>query len=87
MSNLEIEGAQLGGAYIHNIGMPPEGHPHYDPDVKQAPLKFEHCELEGSSFENCNLKNVELHSCDVEGMKIDGVSVDELLKRFKKAGE
>jgi uncharacterized protein YjbI with pentapeptide repeats len=24
LSDLEIEGAQLGGAYIHNIGMPPE---------------------------------------------------------------
>jgi uncharacterized protein YjbI with pentapeptide repeats len=24
LSDLEIEGAQLGGAYIHNIGMPPK---------------------------------------------------------------
>jgi uncharacterized protein YjbI with pentapeptide repeats len=27
LSNLEIEGVQMGGAYIHNIGMPPKGHP------------------------------------------------------------
>ena len=37
LSDLEIEGAQLGGAYIHNIGMPPEGHPMYDPAAKQRP--------------------------------------------------
>jgi|GEM_PF-6882468 len=32
LSDLEIDGAQMGGAYIHNIGMPPEGHPAYDPN-------------------------------------------------------
>jgi uncharacterized protein YjbI with pentapeptide repeats len=41
LSDLEIEGAQLGGAYIHNIGMPPKGHPFYDENAKQRPLKFE----------------------------------------------
>src|ERR1700750_3344782 len=45
LSDLEIEGAQLGGAYIHNIGMPPEGHPMYNPAAKQRPLKFENCDL------------------------------------------
>lgn len=81
LSNLEIDGAQLGGAYIHNIGMPPVGHPMYDPQAKQAPLKFENCELEGSSFTACSFKNVTLTRCQVEGMTVDGVSIEELLRR------
>ena len=85
MSDLEIDGAQLGGAYIHHIGMPPEDHPQYDPAAKQRPLRFEDCELEGSVFEKCNFKNTKLNSCNLEGMKIDGIEVNELLKAYKKA--
>ena len=55
LSDLEIEGAQLGGAHIHNIGMPPKGHPAFDPNAKQRPLKFENCDLNGSTINNCNL--------------------------------
>jgi uncharacterized protein YjbI with pentapeptide repeats len=55
LSDLEIEGAQLGGAYIHNIGMPPKDHPMYNPDAKQRPLKFENCDLNNSILTDCNL--------------------------------
>src|SRR5580704_13817966 len=58
LSDLEIEGAQLGGAYIHNIGMPPKGHPMYDPEAKQRPLKFENCDLNNSNITDCNLSGV-----------------------------
>ncbi|MDN3548200.1 pentapeptide repeat-containing protein [Mucilaginibacter aquaedulcis] len=80
LSDLEIEGAQLGGAYIHNIGMPPEGHPAYDPSAKQRSLKFENCDLQGSTIINCNLSNIKIDDCNVSGMIINGISVDELLK-------
>jgi len=40
LSDLEIDGAQLGGAYIHNIGMPPKGHPMYDPEAKAAAFEI-----------------------------------------------
>lgn len=83
MSDLEIDGAQLGGAYIHNVGMPPKGHPHYKPDVKQRPLKFEDCELSGSTITNCNLAGVEITDCNLSGMKINGIAVEELLKKYK----
>lgn len=83
MSDLEIDGAQLGGAYIHNVGMPPKGHPHYKPDVNQRPLKFEDCELSGSTITNCNLTGVEITDCNLSGMKINGIAVDELLKKYK----
>jgi len=81
LSDLEIEGAQLGGAYIHNIGMPPEGHPAYDPSAKQRPLKFENCDFNGSTITDCDLTNVNISDCNLKGMKINGVLVEELLKR------
>jgi len=84
LSDLEIEGAQLGGAYIHNIGMPPKGHPMYDPQAKMRPLKFEDCNLEGSVLENCNLSGVELKDCNIQGLKIDGVDISVLLNEHRK---
>jgi len=70
LSDLEIEGAQLGGAYIHNIGMPPVGHPLYDPAVKQRPLRFEDCDLSRSGIENCNLSESKIQDCNLGGTKI-----------------
>ena len=36
LSGLEIENAQIGGAFIHNIGMPPKGHPYVRSENKTA---------------------------------------------------
>jgi uncharacterized protein YjbI with pentapeptide repeats len=80
LSDLEIDGVQMGGAYIHNVGVPPKGHPAHDPDSKHQPLRFEVCDFEGSSFTNCNLANVELNGCNIKGMKINGVLVEEMMK-------
>ncbi|WEA00078.1 pentapeptide repeat-containing protein [Mucilaginibacter sp. SJ] len=87
LSDLEIEGAQLGGAYIHNIGMPPEGHPAYNPTAKQRPLKFESCDLQGSTITDCNLSGVNISDCNLNGMKINGIDVADLLKVYQKQGE
>ncbi|MNI73485.1 hypothetical protein D3C73_1294960 [compost metagenome] len=38
--NLEIDGAQLGGAYIHNIGIPKEGDPFYNPETAGQPMSL-----------------------------------------------
>jgi uncharacterized protein YjbI with pentapeptide repeats len=93
LSDLEIDGAQLGGAYIHNIGMPPKGHPLYDPKAKMRPLKFEDCNLEGSLIkncnlmssviENCNLSGVELKNCNITGLKVGGIDVSVLLGEYR----
>jgi uncharacterized protein YjbI with pentapeptide repeats len=82
LSDLEIEGAQLGGAYIHNIGMPPEGHPMYDPEAKMRPLRLEDCNLENSTIENCNLSGVRLKNCNISGLTIDGVDIGLLLEKY-----
>ena len=84
LSDLEIEGAQLGGAYIHNIGMPPAGHPFYDPAARQRPLKFEDCDLNCSTIINCNLGDVSIDNCNIKGMTVNGVLVEDLLKNYQK---
>ncbi|WP_426667049.1 pentapeptide repeat-containing protein [Mucilaginibacter sp. McL0603] len=84
LSDLEIEGAQLGGAYIHNIGMPPKGHPMYDVNASQRPLRFENCDLHNSTITNCNLSGVVLRDCNISGMIINGIPVDKLLSEYEK---
>lgn len=84
LSDLEIKYAQLGGAYIHDIGMPPEGHPAYDPNAKQRPLKFENCDLQGSTITDCDLSNVSISNCNLSGMKINGIDVNDLLDAHQK---
>ncbi len=95
LSDLEIEGAQLGGAFIHNIGMPPKGHPLYDAAAKQRPPRFEDCYLAGTSITNCNLSGVVINDCNlsgvviddcnVTGMKINGILMEDLLQVYKNA--
>ncbi|RFS15186.1 pentapeptide repeat-containing protein [Emticicia sp. C21] len=85
MSNIEIEGASLGGAYIHNIGMPPEDHPAYDPDAKHPPVRFEDCDFEASTITNCNLAHVAINDCNLKGMTINGIPVETLLEKFTQS--
>lgn len=84
LSDLEIEGAQLGGAYIHNIGMPPKGHPMYDHKAKHRPLRLEDCDLNNSSITNCNLSGVSISDCNLSGMTINGILVENLLENYRK---
>jgi uncharacterized protein YjbI with pentapeptide repeats len=84
LSDLVIEGAQIGGAYIHNIGMPPEGHPMYNPDARQRPIRFENCDLRGSTISNCNLENLVIDDCNVNGVKINGILLADMLKSHQK---
>lgn len=67
LSKLEINGAQMGGAYIHNIGIPKEGDPHYNPETTGQPVRFENCELRGSQISNCDLSNVDIQDCELMG--------------------
>jgi uncharacterized protein YjbI with pentapeptide repeats len=84
LSDLEIEGAQIGGAFIHNIGMPPKGHPMYDPAARQRPVRFENCDLRDSAITNCNLENLVIDDCNLTGIKINGILLADLLKSHKK---
>jgi uncharacterized protein YjbI with pentapeptide repeats len=96
LSDLEIEGAQLGGAYIHNIGMPPKDHPMYVEGARMRPVKFDDCDLSQSTIRNCNLSGVEisdcnlsgvtLKDCNLTGMTINGIPVEQLLTSFNARG-
>ncbi|HEV2355708.1 MAG TPA: pentapeptide repeat-containing protein [Puia sp.] len=79
LSDLEIEGAQLGGAYLHNIGMPPKDHPFYVEGATMRPVRFEDCALAGSRFLNCDLTGVEISDCNISGLRINGVLIEDLL--------
>lgn len=83
LSDIEIQYAQLGGAYIHDIGLPPEGHPAYDPTAQQRPLKFENCDLNSSVITDCNLSGVSVSDCNLASMTINGILVEDLLKAYK----
>lgn len=85
LSGLEIDGAQWGGAYFHNIGLPPEGHPAYDPEAEQKALRFEDCDLHNSLIEDCNLSGIEIVNCTTTGMKINGVLISELFKAYESS--
>ncbi|XEC94242.1 LamG-like jellyroll fold domain-containing protein [Paenibacillus tarimensis] len=85
LSDLEIDGAQLGGAYIHNIGMPPKGHPAYVEGAKQRPLRFENCDLQGSTLHHCNLSGTAIEQCNLQGTTIDGISIEELLDTYHRS--
>ena len=70
LTELEIEGAQLGGAYIHNIGMPPKDHPMYVAGSQMRPLRFEDCALTGSQWTDCNMSEVVIDDCTLRGASI-----------------
>jgi uncharacterized protein YjbI with pentapeptide repeats len=70
LSDLEIEGAQLGGALIHNIGKPPKGHPAYVEGAGMRPVRFDDCDLRETSITNCNLNGGEISDCNLGGMVI-----------------
>jgi uncharacterized protein YjbI with pentapeptide repeats len=83
MTELEINGAQIGGAISKNIGMPPEGHCLYDPNnTVQRPVRFENCDFNNSKITDCNLSNVEIEGCNITGMKINGIPVEDILKQY-----
>jgi uncharacterized protein YjbI with pentapeptide repeats len=83
LSDIEIDGAQIGGAYIHNIGMPPKGHPFHEPNKKHKPVRFENCDLNNSIFTQCDLSYVEINDCNISGLKINGILIEDLLKQSK----
>jgi uncharacterized protein YjbI with pentapeptide repeats len=84
LSDLEIGGAQLGGALIHDIGLPPKGTPAYVEGAEQRPLRFENCDLHGSSIKGSDLRGVSISGCKMQGMKIDGIPVEELLAAYRE---
>lgn len=87
LSDIEIKGAQLGGAYFKHIGLPTNEHPNHHPNEKQRPMRFENCDLNNSLIFECDLSGVEIKGCNLEGMKINGIEVTELIKFYESASK
>jgi uncharacterized protein YjbI with pentapeptide repeats len=88
LSDLKIKGAQLGGALFRHIGLPGPDHPAFKEGVEQRPLRFEECDLHGSTVKDSDLRGVAISGCKMQGMTIDGVRVEDLLAAYReKRGE
>lgn len=86
LSDLKIQGAQLGGALFRHIGLPPADDPAHVPGAEQRPLRFEECDLHGSTVKGSDLRGVAISGCKMQGMKIDGIPVEKLLAAYKAKG-
>jgi uncharacterized protein YjbI with pentapeptide repeats/predicted transcriptional regulator YdeE len=84
LSDLEIKGAQLGGALFRHIGLPPPGDPAHQAGAEQRPLRFEQCDLHGSTVKDCDLSGVAISGSKMHGMTINGISVEDLLAAYRK---
>ena len=79
VSELVIDGAQWGGAHFLYVGY---GNPS-QPDVEHNDhgVRFSSCNFQNGVMTDCNLTNVRLENCDISGLVINGVHIDQLLKR------
>lgn len=81
LSDIEVDGAQLGGAYFHNIGLPMDhGHAYQPNQARQRPIRFENCDLNDTVFRDCDLSNVDIVDCNISGLRIQGILIEELLE-------
>jgi predicted transcriptional regulator YdeE len=88
LSDLQIKGAQLGGALFRHIGLPPADHPAHQAEAEQRPLRFEECDLHGSTVKDSDLSGVAISGCKMRGMSIDGIAIEDLLAAYReKQGE
>lgn len=71
MSNMNIDHVHLFGTEFTNIVLPSEGDGNYQPDGDYKPIVFK----------QCNLTNMEIIDCDIKGLKINGILIEELLKK------
>ncbi|RKN60375.1 pentapeptide repeat-containing protein [Paenibacillus ginsengarvi] len=81
LSELVIDGAQWGGAELRYIGYSNSD----DPAVQKHPnaVKMTGCDLSHGTLADCNLSNANLVNCDITGLTINGVRIDELLKKVQ----
>jgi len=79
--NINLRGAKLGGIDFGgaafscmNTG---EGKP-------KKPAHFENMEFDDCEFKKCSFEGVTIINSKLEGMKIDGISVLEMIRIYKK---
>ena len=79
-SDISVTAVQMGGAFFKHVGLPP------GTKERQRPVRFEECDLNGSTLKECDLTNVDIVDCDISGMKIDGIPVQDMLRAYRQKG-
>ncbi len=77
LSHIIVTNARMGGVRFQRIIRKTR-------DGKEKSLKFDDCEMTGSTMSECNLKDVKLVDCDVTGMKINGIPLQDMLDAYDK---
>jgi Uncharacterized low-complexity proteins len=75
MSNAELCHSIISNFHIHDINL------NNDEDTS---FTLERCKIENSSICESNLKNLKIDNCNLEGATIDGISIEELMRCYKK---
>jgi uncharacterized protein YjbI with pentapeptide repeats len=80
-SDVTFTVAQIGGTLFKHIGPPPckKGG-----QERQRPVTFEEAMLCDSTFRKVDMSNVRIIGCNIEGMTIDGISVTDMIKTYRK---
>jgi uncharacterized protein YjbI with pentapeptide repeats len=68
LRRLTIDGVNISGLTVRNAGA-------------EVPVVFDNVKIANSTFTGCDLTNVNLDSCKIEGLRINGVLIEELLKK------
>lgn len=76
-----IDHVHLFGTEFHYAVLPLEGEGNYQADGQYKPVSFTNCDLQRAQIKNCNLSNMEITDCDITGLKINGILVEDLLKK------
>jgi len=74
VGGLEIDGANLGGAFIHNIG---------NLNARMEPVRIDRCDFNRSIMTNSDLSDIEITSCNISGLKINGILIEDLIREYE----
>jgi len=69
LKGLEIDGANISELKIRHAG------------TKEGPITIEHVSMPNSKILDSDLTNVEISNCNIKGLKINGILIEELLKK------
>lgn len=83
-SHAVIDHVHLFGTEFRNAVLPEEGAPNFNENGEYKPVSFDHCDLAKGQIKNCNLSNMEIIDCDISGLKINGILIEDLIRKQEK---
>ncbi len=77
-SNVNFSAANMSSTRFTHIGLPCELQ---KKGLRQSSLIFEECDLNNSTFIGCDFTDVKIEKSNIKGLIIDGVEIENLLKK------